>query len=123
MMRDIEQKSTRPSPLLTIEAGLAGESGFGDPEFVKCLRQESAVRGTGLSVSALQSVARRQLVGSIVVAGIIAVVAALMALQPIHSEATNAPAHSFAVVRQPAFVASAEHIVAMKRQTASADEP
>ena len=74
-------------------------------------------------MSGLQSVARRQLVGSIVVVAIIAVVSALVALQPVHSEATNAPAHSFAVVRQAAFVASAQHILALKRQAATADEP
>jgi len=110
---------TRPPVLLTT----FGESTFGDHEFVKVLRQKSAVSGTGLSVSGLQSVARRQLVGSIVVLAMIAVVSALIALQPVHNEATNASAHSFAVVLQPTFVTPAEQIVAMKRQATSPDEP
>jgi hypothetical protein len=110
---------TRPPVLLTT----FGESRFGDREFVKVLQQKSAVSGTGLSVSGLQSVARRQLVGSIVVLAMIAVVSALMALQPVHSEATNAPAHNFALVLQPTFVTPVEHIVAMKRQAISPDEP
>ena len=130
MKRDspIEHKPTSTSALLTTETELFGESGFGDPEFVavprqKFLHPKGAVLGTGLSVSGLQSVARRQLVGSIVVVAIIAAVSAFVALQPVHGEATDAHAHSFAVVRQAAFVTSAEHILAMKRQAATADEP
>jgi hypothetical protein len=90
-----------------------GASGFGDPEFVESLRQESAVPGTGLSVGTLQSVARRQLVGSIVVAAIIAVVAGFSALRPIHSESEGTVAHNFATVQQPVLatprLAAAKH--------------
>jgi hypothetical protein len=120
MKRDspVEHKPTSTSALLPTETELFGESRFGDPEFVlrqRLLHPKGAVLGTGLSVSGLQSVAHRQLVGSIVVVAIIAAVSAFVALQPVHGEATDAPAHSFVVVRQAAFVTSAEHILAMKR--------
>ena len=121
----IEHKMTRAHVLLTT----LGESRFDDRECANFLRQRSAVSGTGLSVSGLQSAAHRQLVGSIVVLAMIAVVSALivlmalMALQPVHREATNAPAHRFAVVLRPTFNTPAEHIVAMKRQATTPDEP
>src|SRR5579862_7117774 len=95
-----------------------GASGFGDPEFVEFLRGESAVPGTGLSVSGIQSVARRQLVGSIVVAVLVAAVAGFAALRPIHSAPAEANAHNFAIVQQPVFETPANHrIAAAKHQT------
>jgi hypothetical protein len=90
-----------------------GASGFGDPEFVEFLRNESVVPGTGLSVGALQSVARRQFVGSVVVAVGIVVIAALTAFRPAHLEASKAPAHNFAIVQQPSFVT--QHYAASKQ--------
>ena len=90
-----------------------GASGFGDQEFVEILRNESVVAGTGLSVDALQSVARRQLVGSIV-AGLCVVVAAIVvAVQPMRSNVAATPSHNFAVVQQPSFVT--QHFAAEKR--------
>ena len=90
-----------------------GASGFGDPEFVEILRNEAVVPGTGLSVDALQSVARRQLIGSIVVAVGVVAVAALTAMQPARNQIAAAPSHNFAVVQQPSFVT--QHFAAEKR--------
>jgi hypothetical protein len=90
-----------------------GASGFGDPEFVEFLRDESTVPGTGLSVGALQSVARRQLIGSIVVALGVVVIATLLAVRPVHTEASNAPTRGMTVVQQPSFVT--QHFAATKQ--------
>jgi hypothetical protein len=90
-----------------------GASGFGDPEFVELLRHESVVPGTGLSVGALQSVARRQFVGSVVVAIGIVAIAALTAFRPAHLEASKTPSHNFAIVQQPSFVT--QHYAATKQ--------
>ncbi len=95
-------------------AGFAGgASGFGDPEFLEVLRNESVVPGTGLSVDGLQSVARRQLIGSAVAAAVVVAVATVTALQPSRHDAGGATAHSFPVVQQPSFVT--EHYAASKR--------
>ncbi len=95
-------------------AGFAGgASGFGDQEFVEILRNESVVAGTGLSVDALQSVARRQLVGSVVVAVGVVAVAALIAVQPMRPDVAATPSHNFAIVQQPSFVT--QHFAAEKR--------
>jgi hypothetical protein len=89
-----------------------GASGFGDPEFAEILRDESVVPGTGMSVDALQSVARRQLIGSVVAAFAVVVIAALVAMRPAQVEA-SAPNHNFAVVQQPSFVT--QHFAATKQ--------
>ena len=95
-------------------AGFAGgASGFGDPEFIDILRNESVVPGTGLSVDALQSVARRQLIGSIVAGALVAIAAALVLMQPMRSDVAATPSHNFAVVQQPSFVT--QHFAASKR--------
>jgi hypothetical protein len=100
------------------EGGLSGfsgaASGFDEPEFT---HGEDAIGGVGLSVGAVQSVARRQLIGSIVVALLIAAVAGTAALKPIYSVATTAPAHGFAVIQQPTFVTLPDQrIAATKRK-------
>lgn len=95
-------------------AGFAGgASGFGDPEFIDILRNESVVPGTGLSVDALQSVARRQLIGSVVAGALVAIAAALVLMQPMRSDVAATPSHNFAVVQQPSFVT--QHFAASKR--------
>ena len=90
-----------------------GASGFGDPEFSEIVRDERVVPGTGMSVNALQSVARRQLVGSAVAAFGVIVIAALVAMRPAQVEA-SAPNHNFAVVQQPSFVT--QHFAATKQR-------
>jgi hypothetical protein len=90
-----------------------GASGFGDPEFAEILRDESVVPGTGMSVDALQSVARRQLIGSVVVALGVVVIAAFVAMRPAQVEASS-PSHSFAAVQQPTFVT--QHFAATKQR-------
>jgi hypothetical protein len=95
-----------------------GVSGFGDSDFARVLRDESAVPGTGLSVSMVQSVARRQLVGSIVVLAIIGVFAALTALRPAHTASVAAAAHGFPTVQQPVLETPAsDRLAAVKRHT------
>jgi len=94
-----------------------GVSGFGDPEFAQIIRDEAAVAGTGLSVSAVQSVARRQLIGSIVVAGLIAAVAGFTALRPVHTASLAAVNHAFPSVQQPVMETPAsDRLAAVKRQ-------
>jgi hypothetical protein len=100
------------------EEGLSGfsgaASGFDEPQFT---RDEDAIGGVGLSVSAVQSVARRQLIGSIVVALLIAAVADIAAQKTISRAATTAPAHGFAVIQQPTFVTlPAQRVAATKRK-------
>jgi len=90
-----------------------GASGFGDREFVDILRNESVVAGTGMSVDALQSVARRQLIGSVVVAVGVVAVAVLVAMQPTRPDVAMTRSHNFAVVQQPSFVT--QHFAAEKR--------
>ena len=110
------------------EEGMSGFSGaacgFDEPELT---HSEDAIVGVGLSVGAVQSVARRQLIGSIVVALLIAAVAGIAALQTMYSvattaaysAATTAPAHGFAVIQQPTFVTLPDqHIAATKRKIA-----
>jgi hypothetical protein len=92
-----------------------GASGFGDPEFVEFLRNESVVPGTGSSMLGLQSAARRQLVGSAVVAVGIALVAGLTALHPTHDDVTAVQAHRFAV-QQPTFATPVDHNIAAAKQ-------
>ena len=62
--------------------------------------------GSSLSLAAgdLQPVIRRQLVGSLVAAVLIATVAAFMALRPVHLEATASAPSRLAAVQQPSFV-------------------
>jgi hypothetical protein len=95
-----------------------GVSGFGDPEFAEIVRDESEVPGTGLTVSTLQSVARRQLVGSVVVLAVIAVFAAFTALRPVHTASVAAVNHSFPSVQQPTMETPAsDRLAAAKHQT------
>ncbi len=96
-------------------AGFAGgASGFGDPEFLEVLSNESVVPGTGFSVAGLQSVARRQLIGSAVAAAVVVAVSTLVAMQPSRNDVASASSHSFPVVQQPSFVT--EHYAASKRR-------
>lgn len=70
---------------------------------------------TGLTDSQIQWVARRQFVGSLIVAAMIAVVAALIATAPAHQEtASNAPA-KIGGVRQPTFVTPDDHFAGVIR--------
>jgi hypothetical protein len=108
-MRATEQLGTEFSDFF------GGASGFDDVDFVEFLRDES-VPGTGLSLGALGSVARRQLVGSIVVACGIAAAAALLELRPIQIEMTNGHAHSLVVVQNPSFVTPARYNIAEIKQ-------
>jgi hypothetical protein len=91
-----------------------GASGFDNIDFSESLRHGRVVLGTGLSIDAFRSTARRQLVGSIVVACGIAAVAALMTVRPIHVDATVGPAaHDSSVVQHPTFATSAGQNIAV----------
>jgi hypothetical protein len=73
--------------------------------------------GTGLSVSAVQSVAHRQLIGSIIVLGIVAAFAALTAFRPGHTDAVAAVNHPFPSVQQPVIEPTGDRLAAIKRKT------
>jgi len=90
-----------------------GASGFGDHEFMEVLREEGAVGGTGLSVGMLRSVARRQLVGSIVVAATIVIFAGLTALRPAQTDVAGTAVRSTATVQQPVLATPSNHRVAV----------
>jgi len=84
-----------------------------DPEFVQ---SGGGIAGIDLSVSGIQAVARRQLIGSVVVAIFLSIVAYLMAAAPVHDNAT-ASAQYLPTVRQPIFVTPASrNIAAMKHK-------
>jgi hypothetical protein len=94
-----------------------GLSGFSDAASGFDGHGEDAIGGVGLSFGTVQSVARRQLIGSIVVALLIVAVAGITALKPIYSVGTTAPAHGFAVIQQPTFVTLPDQrIAATKRK-------
>jgi hypothetical protein len=90
-----------------------GAPGLDDMDLAEPMGDENVVLGTGLSIGALGLVARRQLVGSIVVACGIAAAAILAALGPIGVEAPGGPAaHNFPVVQHPTFATPAAHDIA-----------
>jgi hypothetical protein len=80
--------------------------------------RDDSMAGTGLSVGAIQGVARRQLVGSIVVAIFIAAVAGLAAMKPARTDAIASPSHGFAVVQQPVFTTPPSHHIAAAKSAA-----
>ena len=75
-----------------------------DLDDLNFVRGEDIIEGFGLTAVAMRSVARRQLVGSIVVALLIAAAVGVAAMKPIRKADTTAPTHRFAVIRQPTFV-------------------
>jgi len=76
---------------------------------------DDEIAGTGLTVSAMQGVARRQLIGSIAVAIFVAAVAGLAAMKPARIDTAAAPTRGFAVVQQPVLTTPAgQHIAATK---------
>jgi hypothetical protein len=80
--------------------------------------RDDGMAWTGLSVGAIQGVARRQLIGSIVVAIFIAAVAGLAAMKPARTDAISSPSHGFAVVQQPIFTTPPGHHVAAAKNAA-----
>jgi len=87
-------------------------SRIGDPQFAEVLRHETDVGRTGLGVSMLQSVARRQLSGSMVVAAVIVLFAGLVALRPAHRDVAGAVAHFMPTVQQPTMTTPLNHRLA-----------
>jgi hypothetical protein len=77
----------------------------------------------GFSVREMQSVARRQLTGSIVVGLAIAVIAGLTALRPNHSEPSFTSLHTFPVVEQPIIAGSERHLASTKLYQGSSLQP
>jgi hypothetical protein len=75
-------------------------------------------KGFALSVGELRSVARRQLIGSVAVAFVIAAVAGVMALKPAAHDGRYASAHNFPIVQQPTIVTSTEHLAATVNRAA-----
>ncbi len=109
-MRAAEQLDTEFSGFF------GGAPGFDDADGVESAPDGSVVAGTGLSVGALGSVARRQLVGSLVAACVIAATAAVMELRPVRTETTDGRAHSLFVVQNPTFAAPARYDIAAIKQ-------
>jgi hypothetical protein len=70
----------------------------------------------GLSVGEIQSVACRQLVGSFVVAVVIAAAAAFTALRPVSYDTAVVAPHNVAVIQQPSFVTPLGQRVAAIKQ-------
>lgn len=82
---------------------------------VEALREEDPVEGFGMTIGAMQSAARRQLVGSVVVAVLVVAAATLVALRPTHSD-VYASARQFHGAQQPIFAAPAAHLAAVKHE-------
>ena len=77
---------------------------------------DEAIAGVELSVEGIRAVARRQLVGSIVVAFLIASVAGLMATQPARDLAASPFRPILPTVQQPTFARPPQHeLAAVKR--------
>jgi len=74
--------------------------------------EEDDDEGFALSVGQVRSVARRQLIGSLAVAAVIAVIAGVTALRPSGHEAQYAAARNFPVVQKPVLVTSTERLAA-----------
>jgi hypothetical protein len=64
----------------------------------------------------IRRVARRQLIGSMVVAVMIAAVAVIMALRPAHLDTAESAAKRIAGIQQPTFVIAPENHVASSFQ-------
>lgn len=70
----------------------------------------------GATSGDIQSMIRRQLVGSVAIAIAVAAAAGLGALRPASHEAAGVALHAFAVIQQPAFMTSAERLVSATKQ-------
>jgi hypothetical protein len=84
---------------------------------IDSIEHDDTIDGVGLTVGAMQAVARRQLVGSVVVAILVATVAGVVALRSTHlAEPTFATAHNVRGVQQPTFVTPPEHLIAATKR-------
>jgi hypothetical protein len=80
-------------------------------------QRDDAIDGVGLTIGAMQAVARRQLVGSVVVAILVATVAGVVALRSTDLAAPSfATAHNIRGVQQPTFVTPPEHLIATTKR-------
>jgi len=83
-------------------------------ESVERLEEEGI--GFGLSGTEVQSVARRQLIASIIVAIVIAAAAGLIALRPAYHDAASVGPHRFAGAQQPSFATPpAQRVAGLRR--------
>jgi hypothetical protein len=80
-------------------------------------RYEEEIEGLGITVEAMQAVARRQFVGSFIVAVFVVGVAGLMASRPTHQDFSEATAQTARSVQQPTFAAPRDHVVAAVKRT------
>jgi hypothetical protein len=89
-------------------------SGFEAPALESQL-DDRVILGTGLKIGALQSVARRQFIGSIAAAVLIALAAVSATLHPARS-VDNWPSQKAFGAQQPSFATSAkEKVASLKR--------
>jgi hypothetical protein len=77
---------------------------------------EDVIEGVGITVGAMQAVARRQLAGSVVVAIIVAAFAVMAALRPGHYDAAYTTARALPGVQQPILVTPSDHVVAAAKR-------
>jgi len=109
-MRRSEQPCSTEGPSRLSDAA----SGVNEPEVIL---DDDAIGDVGLSVAAIQTVARRQLIGSVVVALFIVSAAGVATLKPVYRAAPTAQTHSLAVVQQPTFATSpAQRVAAATRE-------
>jgi hypothetical protein len=79
-------------------------------------RLEEEGIGFGLTAAEVQSAVRRQLIGSIVVAVVIAVAAGLVAIRPAYHDTVNVAPHKSAGAQQPSFVPpSGQRVVGLRQ--------
>jgi hypothetical protein len=82
------------------------------------LRHDDMIQGFGLTIGEVQAVARRQFVGSVVVAFLVVTVAGFVALwlctPPMLRD--YATAHESRGVQQPAFVMSSDRLIATTKR-------
>jgi hypothetical protein len=81
--------------------------------------RDDTIEGVGLTIGEMQAVARRQLVGSVVVAILVVTVAGLVALRSTHLAGPNyTTAHNIRGVQQPSFLTPSEHLIATTKRAA-----
>ena len=86
-------------------------------DYTARLRDRDVIEGVGLTVGAMQAVARRQLAGSMIVAALIFAMAIPTATRSSHGD-SNVPKHYAGAVQQPILTTPPERVVAAaKRET------
>jgi hypothetical protein len=80
-------------------------------------RYEEEIEGLGITVEAMQAVARRQFVGSFIVAMFVVGAAGLTASRSTYQNLSETTAQTARSVQQPTFAAPRDHVVAAAKRT------